>query len=190
MGSVAAIITAVAALVALIGGYVQFVLRRVLLPCIEFDVEFSILDRSTPDQLVGEVLCKIRNVGPAVGYVTNVRCRVLYRLAGESGVRKDEASKGEPSFDHRLPDEGLFSLDREKRFIQPAVTQWYRKPIVLPSDTRLIHVWGWFDYKISVSAVTGFLAKILREPRTAKNPTPYAVRRTFAIADYSEANDT
>jgi hypothetical protein len=183
VGSIAAIITAAAALAALIGGYVQFVLRRALLPCIEFDMEFLVLDRSATDQLVGEILLIIRNVGPAVGYVTNVRCRVLYRLSGESGVRQEKRSKGEPVFAHRLPDEGVFTFDREKRFIQSAITQWYRKPLALPPDTCLIHVWGWFEYEISVSAVTGFLAKFLREPRAAKDPTPYAVRRTFAIAD-------
>jgi hypothetical protein len=100
MGSIAAIITAAAALAALIGGYVQFVLRRALLLCIEFDIEFSILDRSASDQLVGEILCIIRNVGPAVGFVTNVRCRVLYRISGESGVIQDGQSMGEPNFAH------------------------------------------------------------------------------------------
>lgn len=85
MGAVAAGITAAVALLALIGGYVQFVLRRALLPCIEFDVEFSALNRSASDQPVGDILCRIRNEGPAVGYVTNVRCRIRYRLAGESG---------------------------------------------------------------------------------------------------------
>jgi hypothetical protein len=89
---------------------------------------------------------------------------------------------GEPNFAHRLPDEGFFPLDPEKRFIQPAITQWYRKPLVLPPDTCLIHLWGRFEYEISVSAVTSFFARFLWEPRAAKDPTSYAVRRTFAIA--------
>jgi hypothetical protein len=44
MSDIAPIITAAAALVALAGGYIQFVLRRAIHPCIEFDVEFSILN--------------------------------------------------------------------------------------------------------------------------------------------------
>ena len=97
MGNFAVIITAAAALLALAGGYVQFVVRRALLPCIEFDVEFLTLIRSVSDQSVGEILCRIRNQGPAVGYVRDVRCRIKYRRAGESGE-----VRGEPEFAHLL----------------------------------------------------------------------------------------
>jgi hypothetical protein len=179
MGDVAAIITAAAAVAALIGGYVQFILRRALLPCIEFDVEYFTLSRSAADHTVGEVLLRISNVGPGVGYVTNVRCRVRYRLAGESGVALDE-----PHFAHRLPAEGFFELDSEKRFIQPGITQFYRKPLVFAGDTCLVHAWGQFEYEISVGRITKLLAKLLRHPH-ARNLTPYAVRRTFAIGDDS-----
>jgi hypothetical protein len=164
MGNLAALITAATALLALTGGYVQFILRRALHPCIEFDVEFLTLNHSASDQPVGEVLCRIKNEGPGVGYVTNVRCRVRYRLAGESEVREDE-----PNFAHRLPAEGFYFLDREKRFIQPGVTQWYRKPLVFPTNTCLITVWGAFEYELSVGWVTNFLA------------SRYAVRHTFAV---------
>jgi hypothetical protein len=176
MGDVAAIITAAVALVALIGGYIQFVLRRTIHPCIEFDVEFSGLNFPAPDQSVGEVTCRIRNEGPGVGYVTNVRCRVRYRLAGESGKKES----GEPDFAHRFPTEGWFYLDTEERFIQPGVTQLYRKPLALPTDTCLIHAWGRFDYKLAVGWVTILIAQVLRQPR-GPDPSEYAVRRTFAI---------
>jgi hypothetical protein len=118
MSDIAAIITAITALIAVVGGYVQFVVRRTLLPCLEFDVEFLTLSCSPSDQSVGEILCKIRNRGPAVGYVTNVRCRVRYRITGESGEMR-----GEPRFPHELPPGGFLVLDPEKRFIQPGVTQ-------------------------------------------------------------------
>jgi hypothetical protein len=177
MGNVAAIIAAATALAALAGGYVQFVLRRALHPCIELDVEVLVLNRPGTDQLVGEVLCRVRNEGPGVGFVTNVRCRIRYGLVGESEVRQDE-----PSFTHRLPAEGFFYLDQEKRFIQPGVTQHYRKPLVLPADTCLIHVWGRFDYDLGVGRVTTLLADLFRQPR-GPNPTTYAIRRTFAISD-------
>lgn len=109
MGDIASIITAVVALAALAGGYIQFVLRRTIHPCIEFDVEFSRLDRHASDQVVGDIICRIRNEGPGVGYVTNVRCYTRYRLAGESGKSRDE----EPDFAHRLPGEGFFAWIQE-----------------------------------------------------------------------------
>lgn len=183
MGSVAAVITAAAALLALIGGYVQFILRPALLPCIEFDVEFLTLNRSISNQPVGEVLLRIRNEGPAVGYVENVRCRIKYRLAGDSGERG-----GEPDFaysllpDKTLPDEKFFELDEKSRFIQPGVTQWYRKPIVFPANTCLIHVWGRFDYKLNAGKITKFLAKFLGQPPRGDS-IEYVVRRTFTISD-------
>jgi hypothetical protein len=178
MSSIPAIITATIAFLALIGGYVQFVLRRALLPCIEFDVEFLPLSRSGWDQPIGEILCRIRNEGPAVGYVTDVRCRIRYRLAGESGERQ-----GEPVFAHSLLPSGEFlHLDQQKRFIQPGVTQWYRKPVALPANTCLIHVWGRFEYEISAGKITGFLARFLGQPY-GENPIHYMVRRTFAIDD-------
>lgn len=160
MGDVAAIITAVTALVALTAGYVQFILRRALMPCIEFDVEFLTLNRSASNEPVGEVLCRIRNEGPGVGYVRKVRCRVLYRLASESGQRQDE-----PNFEHRKPAEDYFLLDKERRFIQPGVTQFYRKPLVFDAGTCLIHVRAMFEYDIRVGRITNFLAWSLRQPR-------------------------
>lgn len=178
MSAIAPIITAAAALVALTGGYIQFVLRRAIHPCIEFDVEFSIPNHPASDQEVGDIICRIRNEGPGVGYVTNVRCRVRYRLAGESGKAKED----EPDFAHRLPAQGFFHLDPENRFIQPGVTQWYRKPLALPADTCLIHVWARFEYQLAVGSATILIAKLLRQPR-GPNPTEYTVRRTFAIED-------
>jgi len=179
MGDVAAIITATAALVALVGGYVQLVVRRALLPCIEFDVEFLTLSCSPAEQSVGEILCKIRNHGPAVGYVVNVRCRVRYRLAGESGEIRSE-----PFFAHELPG-GFLVLDPEKRFIQPGVTQWYRKPVTFPANTCLIHVWGRFEYEISAGKISELVGRLLRQPHE-ENPIRYLVRRTFTVNDDAE----
>ena len=60
MNNIAPDIVAIVALLALIGGYFQFVLRRSLLPCIEFDAEFFVLSRSAQDESVGEVVCSIK----------------------------------------------------------------------------------------------------------------------------------
>jgi hypothetical protein len=188
MGAVAAVITAAVALLALIGGYVQFVLRRVLLPCIEFDVEFLTLHRCASDELVGDILCRIRNEGPAVGHIKDVRYRIKYRLVGESGE-----IRGEPDFAHSLlPDETVpdelvydkkwFKLDTGKRFIQPGVTQWYRKPVVFRADTCLIHVWGRFEYELKAGKIATFLAKFLGQPY-GETPVEYIVRRTFTIGN-------
>ncbi len=107
----------------------------------------------------------------------NVRCRVRYRLTGESGE-----IRGEPFFAHELPAEGFLVLDPEKRFIQPGVTQWYRKPVAFPANTCLIHVWGRFEYELSAGKISEFVGRLLRQPHE-ENPIRYVVRRTFTIND-------
>src|ERR1051326_7101534 len=98
MGEVATIITAVVALLAVCGGYVQFVLRRALLPCVEFDVEFALLHRGG-SQAVGEAACVVRNVGPNMAVVENVRIRCRYRLVGDPEDRYPAAGT-QPRFAH------------------------------------------------------------------------------------------
>jgi|SRR5215831_12081429 len=214
MNNIAPVIVAIVALLALIGGYFQFVLRRSLLPCIEFDVEFFVLSRSAQDESVGEVVCCIKNVGPGVGFVANVQCRVRYRRAGESGAGSDEL---EPAFAHKLlgkgprlrgsrnpqksnsmvrkettptddgqdepilGDSAFYLAEGQYNFIQPGVTQWYRKPLAFPGDASLIHVWGAFTYHTEAGKISQFLARFSQQ-----RPEPvviYTARRTFAMAD-------
>jgi hypothetical protein len=152
LGDVAAVITAIAAMSAVVAGYIQFVLTRSLRPCIEFDVNFSTLQRSG-NQSVGQIVCSIKNVGPGVGFVKNVRSRVKYRLSSESGLRLDGV---EPSFMHGDSTFHEFAPNL-RGFIQPGVTQWYRKPLALPAETNLIHVWAAFEYHIQVGRITRHL---------------------------------
>jgi hypothetical protein len=177
MSSIAAIIAAAAALLAVIGGFIQFVLRGALLPRIEFDVEFSPLNHPALDQPVGEILFRIRNEGPALGYITDLRYRIRYRLSGESGE-----VRGEPYLAHTLqPDgeSGYLQGGAERSFIQPGVTRWYSKPVVFPVDTCLISVWARFEYLTSLGRIIGFLMKfLLREGRVS-----FSVRRTFIMGD-------
>ena len=98
VGDISQTVTAVAAVTALAGGYVQFVLKRSLLPCIEFEVRFKTLHRGS-SQSIGEISYMIKNVGPGEGTVTNVRGRAMYRLVGQSNIYKDGV---EPDFPHRL----------------------------------------------------------------------------------------
>lgn len=60
LGDAAQVVTAAAALVALGGGYVQFVLKRSLGFLAEFDVNFAPVARG-PAYLVGEIEVSIRN---------------------------------------------------------------------------------------------------------------------------------
>ncbi len=76
-GAIAAIVTAMAAVLAVGGGYVQFVLKRSLLPSVEFDVDFE-MHHSGSTQLIGEVSCVIKNLGSSMLIVTNVKCRIRY----------------------------------------------------------------------------------------------------------------
>src|SRR5215469_14068426 len=90
IGEIAALVTAVAAVCALAAGYVQFVLRRWLLPSVEFDVEFTCFN-GEPGHVIGEVACLIKNTGSNMLLVTGIRCRMSYRCAGEGRYLKKAA---------------------------------------------------------------------------------------------------
>lgn len=192
MINLGSLITAGVALAVAIGGYLQFVLRRSVFPCIEFDVDLIPFTHSASDQSVGEVVLSMRNVGPGVGFVTSVQCRVKYRRAGEAGSGSNGVS---PTFAHSLrtelqPPEGFnrilgqdaFALVSRfhRNFIQPGVTQWYRMPLAFPEDTQLVHVWAAFEYHIQVGRLGWFLASLLTE-RPDKRIVLYTVRRTFDV---------
>lgn len=189
----AAIVTAAAAVAAAGAGYVQFVLKRSQLPAADFDVEFTphVLG---PEHLVGEVEAVVRNVGLNMLIATNVKCRVRYRLVDDAdGVFSEEPTEpafprrvvslggdtyGGPlsipsqSVADALGEEAAastsaddwFPLVSSRTFIQPGEVQRYRKPIVLPAMTQLVHVWGRFDYHIQLGAVTKFLSGWLARP--------------------------
>jgi hypothetical protein len=189
---ITAIITAVAALIALVGGYVQFVVRRAILPCVEFDVDLVML-RSDAHQKVGDIVCTVKNVGPGSGYVANVQGRVRYSLDDESSVGPDGI---EPDLPHRvLPPadseatpasilgSGAFAFAKNwsPAFIQPEVTQWYRKPLMVPADAVLVTVWAAFEYHTDVGPISRMLAKVLSQPAARQGMVKYTVRRTFGL---------
>ncbi|MBB3082642.1 hypothetical protein [Geodermatophilus sabuli] len=187
MSSLGPLLAAAAALAAVIGGYLQFVVRRSLLPCIEFDVALTLLQPSAAATRVAEVTLSIKNVGPGVGFVKNVRCRVLYRLVGELDLHPNGV---EPQFAHRLadianrlsngdagsdtavrsepPDRAaeagkivrLTNPGDDPRFIQAGVTQWYRRPLTFPADADLVRIRGEFDYATGAGPIRRAVAKL------------------------------
>jgi hypothetical protein len=188
----AAVVTAVAAVTAVIGGYVQFVLRRAVFPCVEFDVDFTLL-RTDAEQKIGDIVLTIKNVGPGAGYVANVQARVRYSLDGGIGVNQDGV---EPAFGHLVQSQTrpgptlrlilgnggfLFAPNWSRAFIQPGVTQVYRKPLTVPGAAVLIHVWAAFEYHIPVGPLSGLLARILIHHAETPKQLDYTVRRTFAV---------
>jgi hypothetical protein len=204
----ASVVTAAVAVIALIAGYVKFVLQRAILPCVEFDVNFSAL-RSGAERHQCEIVLTVKNVGPGSGYVANVQGRVRYAEAGESDVARDAV---EPAFPHslqpsskpeaaaargvdsaagtELPEESplilkgsgfLFQPALKPAFIQPGVTQVYRKPIALPGKADLVHVWAAFHYTIQAGPLTRFFARIFVSHAKAQRQLDYTVRRTFTI---------
>jgi hypothetical protein len=190
LSEVAAVVTAVAAVTAVIGGYMQFVLRRAVFPCVEFDVDLIVL-RVSAVQHVGDIVLSIKNVGPGAGYVANVHGRVRYSLDGETGVAQDGV---EPVFGHLvqpptvpgptlLLNRGgfLFAPRWQRSFIQPGVTQIYRKPLAVPGDAVLIHVWAAFEYHLPVGPLTRLLARILIHHADTPKQLNYTVRRTFSV---------
>jgi hypothetical protein len=189
---VASVVTAVAAVTALVGGYVQFVLRRAVFPCIEFDVDFPVL-RIDAAQKIGDIVLTIKNVGPGAGYVGSVQGRVRYSVEGETGVAQDGI---EPAFGHLvqsttgpaptsrpiLGNRGfVFAPGWQDAFIQPGVTQIYRKPVALPGEAVLIHVWAAFEYRIPVGPLSSLLARVLIHHAETPRRLDYTVRRTFAV---------
>jgi len=161
-GQVATVVTAVVALLAVGGGYVQFVLRRSLLPCVQFDVEFTLLHRGA-SQAVGEVTCVVHNVGSNMAVVSNVRVRCRYRLAGdpEEPHPRDPA---QPRFPHSLAPGDFVGLAERRTFVQPGVVQRYRKPVALPPTVQLVDVLGFFDYRIDLGKPTRLLIELFARP--------------------------
>jgi len=200
-GAIAAIVTAMAAVLAVGGGYVQFVLKRSLLPSVEFDVDFE-MHHSGSTQLIGEVSCVIKNLGSSMLIVTNVKCRIRYRLAADSEdyLRHDAV---EPYFKHRVPqapasadksEEELsrnpsgtkwFFLAEPRTFVQPGVAQRYRKPVAMPATVQLLDVLGSFDYRIEVGRTTNILVWLFARPPKdidwRKGIRNHTARRTFCV---------
>ncbi|MFF0001791.1 hypothetical protein [Streptomyces avermitilis] len=185
MGEVATVITAVVALFAVCGGYVQFVLKRSLLPCVEFDVEFALLHRG-PSQAVGEVACTVRNVGPNMAVVENVRIRCRYRLAGDPEDRYPGEGT-QPRFAHNLAPGDAIVLVEERTFVQPAVTQRYGAPVALPAAVQIVDILGLFDYRIDLGKPTNLLILLFARPSKElvldwrKGIRDHTARRTFFV---------
>jgi hypothetical protein len=158
LDAIASLVTAIVALSALIAGYGQFVVRRGLLPAVEFDVEFAVTHHGAT-QLIGEPTLVIRNLGTDTLIVTNVRCRIRYRLGSDP-----EESWGDgvqPLLAHKVP---RFFIAEERTFVQPAVSQRYRQPVTLPAATQVVDLVGAFDYRIQVGPVTSFLVGLFARP--------------------------
>jgi hypothetical protein len=236
-GDAAAMVTAATAVIAVGGSYVQFVLKRSLLPSAESDVEFKPYVRGVRN-LVAEVEVVVRNVGATMLIVTGVRCRVVCRLQGDADEvyskkptepyfsypllqLPDEASHGPlalpppsaipsqpgsspssppllpplpssvpplvgPSQLTEPPSEAWLVLVGPRTFIQPGVTQRYRKPIALPATTQLVHIWGAFDYRIELGWLTRMLVGLFARPPKDldwrdKGVSNHTVRRTFYV---------
>jgi hypothetical protein len=149
IGDIAALVTAVAAVVALVAGYVQFVLRRWLLPSVEFDVDYTYFCEDA-GHAIGEVACLIKNAGSNMLVVTGVRCRMSYRLPGEGRWWREPVS--DPGRPERLgrhegePIEPSFPHPVEPMASQSA---WL---LILPPPPEVPDVW--LPY-LSVSAPVG-----------------------------------
>lgn len=271
IGEIASLVTAVAAVSALAAGYVQFVLRRWLLPSVEFDVDFTCFNGEA-GHMIGEVACLIKNTGSNMLLVTEIRCRMSYRCAGEGRYRqkvapdalrpeaefRHESEPIEPLFEHPVepsasksawllilpprdspgsestpvisavratqpaavsdteatsalvsgtPEGGASGKNRseggrsrgsdsvkkssdDRTFVQPGATQIYRKPIILPQQAHLLHVWGAFDYRIEMSRASKWLVGVFNKPPPGvdwrNGVTNHTVRRTFKVTATAE----
>ena len=166
MTNVAGLVTACVALFVAISGYVQFILRRSVFPCVEFDLDLVPLTRTETGQVV-QIVLSMKNVGPGVGFITNPKYRV-------------RRYKVEPPFE----EESYHEIVRggAKNYIQPGVTQWYRTPFVLDRDVELADVSAKFDYNIEAGPITWFLAR-LSIGRPSERVVPYNARKTFYVGE-------
>jgi hypothetical protein len=230
-GDVASFIAAGAAVLALVGAYVQYVLRRSLLPSAEFDVEYQSL-RLYYGYLVGEVSAVIRNAGSNMLIVKKVRFRARFitstediepwktdrpgdcvepnlrgRISPKEGIERDPGliphegvSPAEASMASSLSDPSPLTEDeveaakegefvdfvRERTFVQPGVTQRYRKPMLLPPDVSVVNILGSFDYSVQIGWLTKKLIWIFARPPEdldwRDGIDNHTVRRSFAIA--------
>jgi hypothetical protein len=200
-GDIAAIVTAVVAVIALGGGYVQFVLRRSGLGYVEFDVEFVTLHRGATG-FIGEIVCVIKNVGSSMVIVTNVQCRVRYRSLHDTEEAKHRDGV-EPLFGHAIEpavgDVGTlgkhsFWVSKDRTFIQPGVTQRYRKPIQLSAGVEVLNLLGSFDYRIETKGLTRALLGLAAQPPTdmdwREGIRLHTVRRSFSVSAGSDASES
>ena len=176
MAKVAGLVTACVALLVAISGYVQFIVRRSVFPCVEFDLDLVPLTRAETDQVV-QIVLSMKNVGPGVGFIADPKCKIRYRRNGDA-ARYNEV---EPLFEKR-PYYDMVPVGA-KNYIQPGVTQWYRKPFVLERDVQLADVSAKFDYHIKVGPIIWFLAR-LSIGRPDDRVVPYNARKTFYVGDY------
>jgi hypothetical protein len=229
LSDAAALVTTATVVVVAAASYVQFILKRSVLPSAQFDVHFVPYVRGAVF-LVGEIEMVFKNVGSTMLIVTGVRSRIRYRLSGDGDVPL-VGDPAEPGFYNKVPTSGSagiaistssslpassssgasntsitspssvpssdpretanavhpgwLELVRERTFIQPGVTQDYRKPIVLPTATQLVHIWGAFDYQINTGRATRFLIKWLAAPPGnldwRDGVENHTARRTFLI---------
>lgn len=212
LGNVAAIVAAVTALAVAAGGYIQFVLKRSVLPSAEFDVDFTAYARGDT-QLIGEMDLIFRNAGTTTLIVTGVRSRGRYRCRSDGEVLQPDLvepqftwkvglggvqaglSQPSSSVSSSIPSSvaaappaalpGWLPVVSDRTFIQPGVTQHYRKPVSLPADAQLVHIWASFDYYIEMSRATRFLIRWLAAPPKTLDwrcgISNHTVRRTFLI---------
>jgi hypothetical protein len=185
LDAVASLVTAIVALIALIAGYIQFVVRRALLPAVEFDVEFAVTHRG-PTQLIGEPTLVIRNVGTNTLIVTNVRCRVRYRLSSDPEERRPDGIQ--PELAHKLPE---FFIAEKRTFVQPGVCQRYRQAVALPATTQVVDLLGGFDYRIRIGPVTKYIVGLFVRPQDdldwRRGITNHTSRRVVAVPSDDEA---
>ena len=225
LGDVAQVVTAVVAAIAVGGSYVQFVLKRSVLPSAELDVDFK-LHWSGTTSLVGDVDVCVRNAGQTMLVVTDVRVRARYQesydaepllgprepcfahavfsesetnpesptdRSSTSGPSRSQSSSAEvsattPSLSYSAePHEhpGWADLSPERTFVQPGVTQHYRKPLVLPSCTQLLHVWAAIDYRLELGPMTKLLVGWFAHPPSnldwRRGISNHTIRRTFPV---------
>ena len=188
MATLATVLTGVTALLVALSGYLQYAVRRAIFPCLEMDIDVSVIAPATEmSGTIAELVLTVRNIGPGVGYVERPQCRVMYAVAADG----DQARKPEPAFPNRvcgsdtqdifLSKGFLIAAKQERAFIQAGITQTYRKPILLPGDARLVTVWAGFVYEIEAGRLLWSMARLVAA-RPQTRMVNHTARRTVWLS--------
>jgi hypothetical protein len=118
------LIAATAAVLALIGGYIQFVLKRSILPSLQFDTDFKVHGMG-PKSTIGEVACTVTNTGTNIGVIENVRFRIRYRRFADDDVPYLDGL--EPQFLGLLHDPSYTPEPEPSRTRRNSLWRWPRR---------------------------------------------------------------
>ena len=204
------VLTLVAGTLAALWAYAKFVLERGFLPPAQLDIDCNVIG-AQHDQVVLEVLLRLKNLGSSTLIAENVRVDVRYLEDSDQARLISDPTKrsyGKLEFPHRLKtllggsvattdpkpspaakssEERGIRLIRHDTFVQPAVDQAYPLITAVPKQATFVLVWASFEYAQVPSLPQRVVLRVCRAlgmvQFTLKHVTePHTAERAFRVA--------